>query len=383
MEKWRKFFSQYWPLLAILPMAGVLDLGLLGLGEPWSASEWASNIIFAYAVTLATVALTRRQEKLQESLAASELFDKIASVSGALDTLRVGSQASSVCRILIDARAGLQLVPYADRISRHEYMTSLRRAVGEILNLINGSVRPYTLWSDLDWEHISECADRLFSSLKFQISRPGADEMKYRQLMNLLEQIRDSRPLDGKVPFTSFEKSFRRGDVSQRIRVRLDWDRLISYIEDGAATIRTHRHWSADWLKQNRIFSVWYTRTDTGLFAEYLDQNILPISHEKINEYLEILPMDIRSGIESMADYLKLRPDGVLPTVEIVTFEISDHNLLVLDGNHRVAAIAKGQNGSTYPLLVNIVEYRISAPVDPELLPDLIHHQGEVQTIQQ
>jgi hypothetical protein len=68
--------------------------------------------------------------------------------------------------------------------------------------------------------------------------------------------------------------------------------------------------------------------------------------------------------------------DGGPSVVEIVTLTLSSEETLVLDGNHRLAAIYRTRPGWQEPVAVRIVEYRIgiSTSYGEDLLPDLVHH---------
>ncbi len=368
----RKTLAQYWPLLAVLPIALVLDLVLLLLGEPWSASEWASNIIFAYAVTIATVALARRQERVQEALAATEIVEKIGALSGSLDALRSTGQAGLMRRLLIDGRAGLQLLEFAGDGTKSEYMASLRRATAEVVEFLNGSVRPYTLWSDDDWTSVAECGSSLLDSIDERIALPGSAVADREAARADLRFIGSASAADGVVPITNFERSFRRGDVSHRIRSRLDWDLLRHYVDAGQARVQVVRAWSGDWLGENEVISVWYARIDHTApdfaSATWRDSDVEPIRMSQVRDYFHAMPDARRAGIESMGRSLSIRPEGGLPVIEVVTIQLAAGRLLVIDGNHRVAAVARPERA---PLPVTVIEYRIVAPQDGDLLPDL------------
>jgi hypothetical protein len=376
-----RFLRQYWPLLAIVPVAIALDVTLAAIGEAWSASEWASNIIFAYAATLATVVLARRQENLQESSAATELWKTIASISGTRDDMTSSAGASAVRRILIDARAGVHLLSFADQASRSEYLSTVRRAVDDVLHLITGSVRPYTLWSEPDWSTIAADTGNLRRELTSLKGIRGPEAINLSELITALDAITEETRAHDLVPYQNFERSYRRGDVSNRIRVLLNWDLLHDYVDRRQATIRIHRAWAADWLQDNTVYSVWYARADqseaTFASAEWRDADVQPITVNDLNTYFDAMPESRKADITSLVAYLSVRQAGVLPTIEVVTLEISKDTLIILDGNHRLGAVVRGRGNRRLPLLVNIVEYRVSVPYDPELLPDLRFHRQD------
>ncbi len=369
----------YWPLLAIPPIAAVLHLILVLIGTPWTASEWASNIVFAYVVTVATVLLSRRQAQLQESVASSELVEKIAAVTGALDALRAHCEASVGQQILIDARAGLHLLRYADPVSRREYLETLRLAARRLFDLVTGSVRPYTYWSRDEWVALARATEKLAGELDAQVrDRADRESTEFLELRLFLRDLRRASGPGDAVPFEPFERSFRRGEIGQRIRAHLNWELLRKHVESGTGRITVHREWSIAWLEEHEVFSVWYT-TPEKVLAAYDSAGARPIRFSEIDDYYDGLPEHSRATIDSMADALQLRPHATLPQVEIVTLQLSRKQLLVIDGNHRMSAIRRNRPHRSGPVPATIVEYRIDAPLDPDLLPDLRHHQ-QVET---
>jgi hypothetical protein len=372
----RRILRQYWPLLALPILAVGIHPILTYFGRPWSPSEWASNIVFAYAIALATVLLSRRQSRLQESIADTELFGKYAAISGALDNLAKNCSASTAQQILIDARAGLHLLPYADEDSRREYLEALNDAAERLRDLVNGSTRPYTLWTRDQWSGISEQATSLYATLRIRGGKSERNSPSFTRLQAALLSVAQTVQAGNLIPFGPFERSYRYGDVSGRIRALLDWGLLQDYVDRGEASIEIYRHWAPRWLESHVAFSVWYI-TDEGEFATYTNPASRPISFREIDEIHDVLPRESMAAIESVSRWLEIRRDGVLPTTEIVTMEISPGRVLVLDGNHRLAAISRRRSSWPIPLQVNLVEYRIIAPDDVRLLPDLRFHYTE------
>lgn len=240
-------------------------------------------------------------------------------------------------------------------------------------------MRPYTTWSTADWAALQPTINRLLQELDTQVriraDRESVTFIELRELLRDLQQVSKSRD---EVPFGPFEKSFRRGEIGQRIRVLLNWELLRQQTDSGAGRIRVHHEWSIAWLESHEIFSVWYATTE-NTFAEYYSDDVHPIRFHDIDDYFDNLPEHSRATIDSMAGALEVRSHGSLPQVAIVTIKLPMNRLLVIDGNHRIAAICRSRPNRTGPITATIVEYRIEAPIDPDLLPDLSHHQ-EVDT---
>jgi hypothetical protein len=181
----------------------------------------------------------------------------------------------------------------------------------------------------------------------------------------------------GSIPLDVFEKTFRRGDLGYRVRVKLNWDLLRQYVEQCAADLTVHRAYSYDWVGERRIIAPWYRRTD-GTFALYSESDVRPIAHNEIDDVMDILPPESKDRIIDMQRWLSSAraDDGGPAMVEIVTLSLSPEETLVLDGNHRLAAIYCARSGWHEPVAARIVEYRIgiSLPYGHDLLPDLVHH---------
>jgi hypothetical protein len=370
----RRRFSPYWPFLALPLVAGLLHWLLVAIGEPWSYRDWASNVIFAIAVAAATVMLSRNQSRLQQSTAQAKLVEKIGAITGALDDAWTNGQASTVQQILIDARAGLNLLPYADRESRREYIETLAAASERLRRIVHDWARPYTLWEDSDWPLIHQLATSLTAMLNRQVRRP--QERNSPAFISLLDRLGELGKITGPqreiVPFTAFELSFRHPVEGDHFAPELDWDLLRHYVATGESKITVTRSWSHEWLADLTAFSIWYSRRNGSKSASYTDSDAEPIPHNEIDRFHKVLDKGTKSTIESLAWQFEVRQDGRLPTIEIVTFRLGDKSVIVLDGNHRLASIYYDKGNRPVP--ARIVEYRIEAPLDATLLPDLICH---------
>lgn len=377
MNVMRRWFRQYWPFLAIPPVAALVHGVLVMVGDPWSAAEWASNIVFAYIVAIAAVVLSQRQAQLQQASADSQLLEKVAAVTGALDRFRTYCHASTAQQILIDARAGLHLLPYADDDARREYLEAISDGVALIGGTLSDSVRPYSRWTPAQRQVLADAARSLLVATESLVTKAEDKQSSaVRLIQETLPRLATVPVETNIVPLGAFERSFRWGDVGQRVRTLLDWDLLHEFDDTSQLTITVHDHYSLDWLNRHEIFAVWYMTKDDQ-FAEYFEENVRPVKLNDVGGVLGSLSQANRANIESMARWLERLIDGQLPTTEVVTLQLTPSRLLVLDGNHRVAAIQHGSQTRPGPLPVTIIEHRIQAPLDHRLLPDLeVHTQG-------
>ncbi|WP_270681346.1 hypothetical protein [Nocardiopsis suaedae] len=176
------------------------------------------------------------------------------------------------------------------------------------------------------------------------------------------------------MPFSAFEASFRHGDISRKVRSRLDWSLLERLVRDGGAAIRVRREASPAWAAAHTAYSVWYT-DDSGTFADFHHPAAAPIPFHRITRHFGALPSASRATVRSMAAFFEARRGAVLPVTEIVTLELGEGRVVVLDGNHRLAAVFLKRGNRPAPLPVMFVEYRVTAPLSADLLPDLSHHR--------
>ena len=360
-----------WPLLVLLVLAGAVDVVLILLDDGWSATEWASNLLFAFGLTVVTLILGRRQGQIQEASAATDLIEKISAAVGALDEIRASMHASTVRQLLTDIRAGLCLYPLASPAAQREYVSAAAVAIDDLAKELECSVRPYSLWTQRDWTQIGEDARKLSDALREIVPEGACSE-----IVSDLDRLESNPGRSGSVPFVTFERSFRSGDLGTRVRVLLDWNLLGRYVMVGQAEITVLRATSHDWLRDGLVYAPWYVRAD-GAFAEFSANHVRPLTLNEIDDVESALPADSKERIATMQRWLasSRATDGGPPIVEIVTIVLKARaTLLVLDGNHRLAAIYRARRGWQEPVAARIVEYRICAPLEPDLIPDLAHH---------
>ena len=375
---------RYWPIGILLPVAFIIDAVLVAVGDPWSAADWGSNVVFAYVITIATIFLGQRQQRIQEATADAELIGKIGSIRGNLDRAILRCEASAVEQLFIDARAGLHLVPLADPTRRDEYFTTVEIFVKEINDMIVDSVRAYTRWNPSAWAAMLGAAGELRQSAEEIVGTADKVRSPFRMLINRIEEFeRNARSVSGvdrqgvPIPYEAFERSFRHGDVNQRVRVLLNWDLLGRLVCNGGASITLYRNWSSELIESHRVFSVWYVN-ESNSFAGYHEGQVKPVLFKEIDKYFEILPVESREAIDSMARWLEHRPDSSLPKVEIVTMEVGRNDIIVLDGNHRMASLAHSRPRRSRITAITC-EYRIRVEIglNEDLLPDLCHYPQE------
>lgn len=192
-------------------------------------------------------------------------------------------------------------------------------------------------------------------------------------MSTLRQLIEVTGPHQNLVPFTPFELSFRYPVEGDKFAPDLDWDLLRYYVEAGQARITVMSTVSShEWRTNLTAYSVWYTRKDGSKSAVYTDDDAAPIPYNDFDRHHRTLSKGTKTTIESLVHELQVRHHRRLPTLEIVTFRLTNDQVIVLDGNHRLATIY--YNRGDRPLPANVVEYRIEAPLDVNLLPDLVRY---------
>lgn len=362
-----------WVPLVMVVAAAIIANIILGrfFNDAWKASELASNLIFGLLLTVATIMINRRQSAIQEALSDSQLAAKIATISGAVDTFAKDFQPSTCQMIFTEARSGLHLIPYADKDAAQEFSEVVSKACASILRGLTSGVRSYTYWEPTDWTRITDDACKLLnSSAKF--NGPSCLNDKASEIREILDAITALAPKDSIVPFHIFKRAFHRGDVHERIRAFIDRKSLSSEVEQNKARIVMRRNWSVEWLEENDPQTVWYVNR-RGRFSNYFTAGTRRIRVKDINRYFDALPEPTRACIKQVGATFNFRKNGRgLHVAEIVTLEVAESNLLVLDGNHRLSAVMRGSDGHEGPLGVLVVEYRITLDRDVPLVPDLL-----------
>ncbi len=271
-----------------------------------------------------------------------------------------------------DARAGLLLTPFADDESVREYISFVGRMCSRIRRKIRTTVDATIYWAEDDWPLITESAERLRDDLTKQEYNLGFDVKAMRR--DLTDVIDAANHMGLTVPYQTFFSAFHRGDVHEKVRPMLDWENLEQAIETDEVSIEIRRKWAASWFETTRAKSVWCINSNSD-FCHFYEPDAQNIDFTQINVHFKSLPEASRAAIRLIGQTFNFRSSrSGLHCVEIVTYQIGEHEVLVLDGNHRMSAVARGVDGTDGPLAVQIVEFRIIptpgvAPLLPELLP--------------
>lgn len=365
----------YWPLLLIPFSVAVIHYALISVnGNSFSPEDWAGDIVFACAITIATILLGRQQGKLQKSLAASKLVESTAGIYGLLSSFHLQTSPKIAAQIIISARSGLHLLPRAEVRPQAEYFKSLRSALSSINNSIELSTTPYSQWKREDWKNLEALFSDLLqdiNGLPKRVKRAAAEELD--DAVKILEKMSERRFPEGTIPFDNFEHNFRSGANGKIVRSLLNWDLLRTLHGIGEAEVSVHTEVSITWLRSREVFSVWYKDRKSN-FTEYHSEGARPVKFNEIDRIYRTLPPESQASIASMALNFEVQRIGSLPSTEVVTLSLPHGRTLVLDGNHRLASMVLNRGRRPVPIPVNIIEYRISAPLVGDLLPDLEHH---------
>lgn len=157
---------------------------------------------------------------------------------------------------------------------------------------------------------------------------------------------------DREVPTDLFVRAFRR-----HLRVRFAWDRL----ERERWPIRLEVADSPRDLEG--WYTPWYLRD--GEESGFGDAGADPIALTDLPRVLGSLKASRRARIEALAASFSGSREPVQLTV--ATYTLGRGELLVLDGNHRLAAVLVG--GGSFTLMV----FTIAGPLDADVLPDIQH----------
>lgn len=140
-------------------------------------------------------------------------------------------------------------------------------------------------------------------------------------------------------------------------RVGLRWEKLTDAGVTGE--IRTRR---------GKVPGEWYTPwhvDDTGRPCRYDHPKARPVT---VAECIPYLQLDTAHHAERNARIATGTGDST-PQILVLTWGLPDGTTILLDGNHRAATTHHADQDAI------IVEMRLNGTADPELLPDLIHHQ--------
>jgi hypothetical protein len=374
MPRARSLWSDYWPM-AVLPVAaGAMDLFLWWRGEPWSWSDWASSFGLGAVTTMVVgMLLARRQGNIQEALADLELTEKVAYLTFSVSPLREAGAPERTYRALYDCRAGLSLVPLARRPMQEEYLRTVSQVLETIADTLSSSLRSRARWTHDDWSELITVVEGLRESAVFNARKSKIMADHWSGEIDTRTQ-RLLRIAAGPVPFEVFQAHFTEG--ADRIRTALDWEALseLAQRDDGTVelsmVVTDLTPYRPDMLEG--YHAPWYR--DGAGYGEvgYDHRDAEPVRHAELATDLSVLQDDRQLRIGELRDRFATQIDGRGVSLILATYALGPDRYLVLDGNHRLTAlaqlVAKG-------CPARLIEFRLTAPVSSAILPDLIHYQ--------
>jgi hypothetical protein len=370
------WWRSYWPL-AVLPLVAVaLDLILWARGEAWSLSDWASSFALGAVTTMAVgMLLARRQGAIQEALADLQLTEKIAVLNAATPRLRKAGDPGQARRSLYDCRAGLALLPLARTSMQEEYLRTVSDVLRTLHASLDASLHTRVLWTDDDWADLTRAVEGLRESAAHQARRSGTMAAYWsREVGPHTAALLGAA--GGSVPFEVFRRHFTQG--ADRIRTSLDWDALAALAADGsgaAAAVRldtvTTSVAAYDPQALSGYHAPWYRDASGTAETSYDAAGAVPLRHAELAADLAVLDAPRRARITALRDHYAARVDGEGISLVLATYALGPGHCLVLDGNHRLTALLHLVDQGCP---IHLIEFRLTAPLDPLLLPDLAHH---------
>jgi hypothetical protein len=357
----------------VLPAAAAaMDLALWWVGEPWSWADWAANFGLGAVTTMVVgMLLARRQGRIQEALADLELTEKVGYLTFSAGRLCEDCPPDRVRRALYDCRAGLALVPLARRSMQGEYLRTVARVLEVSADTLGSSLRSRVQWADADWAELAELVSELRSTAQARTRGRAADLGPWAAAVGagadkLLRTAADP------VPFEVFRAHFTAGP--DRIRTELDWRGLADRVRrgDGSVALSVVRTDLAPYgLGPLRdYYAPWYADSAGAREARFDAPGAVPLRHADLAADASLLDGARRARIaELRAHYATQLGGGV--TLILATYALGGSRRLVLDGNHRLTAIAQ-LVAAGCP--ARLVEFRLTAPMDPAILPDLVRY---------
>ncbi|MFF7244660.1 hypothetical protein ACFZBU_12275 [Embleya sp. NPDC008237] len=373
----RSFVRSYWPLAAVPVVALVLDAVLAWRGQAWSLSDWASSVVLGAVVTVTVgILLARRQTLIQEALADLELIEKVAVLSAGVPGLRTRSPAGEIIRACYDARSGMALLPLARTTMQTEYLETVRAVLDQIERRLAGSLEPHATWSTDDWDRFHTVVLRLAESAQAAADRSTTVRDHWSSTID--PATRRLSALTGtRVPFGAFRHHYTQGP--DRIRVHLDWDRLAGLVGDNDGAVRIERVLTTmeprDLAALAHYRTPWYhdPASPAGGEVGYDDPAAHPIPHTRVARDGILLEPEREARITAVKHWYSEQAITGAIHLTLATYAAAPDRILVLDGNHRLAALARlVKEGCP----ATITEFRITgaAGVLPPLIPDLTHH---------
>ncbi|QIJ62017.1 hypothetical protein [Streptomyces sp. JB150] len=149
------------------------------------------------------------------------------------------------------------------------------------------------------------------------------------------------------------------------VRVALDWPRLAALHRTGAVRVVREDHALDRLPPPYAYYAPWYA-DPAGRPTDYRAADARPLNSADLARTGQGLTEEQRHRVGHFERALAEAPLRLcLPTLDL-----GEGRRLVLDGNHRLVAllrlVATGPGAAVH-------EFRVSAPLDPKLLPDLHH----------
>jgi hypothetical protein len=173
------------------------------------------------------------------------------------------------------------------------------------------------------------------------------------------------------VPFELFRTHFTRS--ADRIRTCLDWEALARLAARGDGSVGLEkvslRVPPYDLALLDGYHAPWYH--DGSREVPYDRPGAQPLRHRDLAADHSVLDPGRQIRIKNLYARYEARHDGEEITLLLATYALGAGRRLVLDGNHRLSAVARLVSEGCPALLT---EFRLTAPLDPSLLPDLAHY---------
>ncbi|MYV97429.1 hypothetical protein [Streptomyces sp. SID3343] len=377
MASARRLLRAYWPLVAVPFVAVSLDGILVWRGQAWSLSDWMANVVLGAVVTVTVgVLLARRQASLQEALADLELIEKVAVLSGRVSYLRTSSQPGEIVRALYDARAGMSLVPLARGPMQAEYLQTVVAVIGHVENRLVSSLEAYADWTADDWEQFRRVVLSLGESTRAGARTSSTVRTHWTDSIDPATR-RLAVLAASSVPFDAFRNHYT--DGPDRIRVALDWDRLAGLTRAVGASVRIERIHTRiapyDLAALAHFHAPWYADPGcpAGREVGHDHPSAHPIRHTQVVDRAAVVDTDRSARITSLRSWYSTQANNGEIGLTLATCAADRDHVLVLDGNHRLVALA-GLVKEGCPATLR--EFRVTGLADavPPLVPDLAHY---------
>ncbi|WP_432925726.1 hypothetical protein ACQPZZ_33605 [Microbispora sp. CA-135349] len=295
------------------------------------------------------------------------MTEKLAGLATHVERLRIGTSSRSALRVLSDGRTGLALLPYMSPYPRREYLHLLSEGLRQLHQGMTVTLDAYAKWEPGEWAGYAEALrpfQRQAQHAADLVSLDG-DSRRLAEQASLLACRLIELPRPPRIPYEAFRRFFRH--EPHEIRVLLDWERLDRHHEAGEVRVSLRMHRSDRGFHE--VFAPWYHQDHTRpadfgepgarpwRFSELAacDRGLSPTHQEKIRHFI--------------GAYRDDEPSRPLH-LSLATLDLLSGRSLVLDGNHRLAAILRLARESHE---IRISEFRISVPLSRGLLPDLTH----------